>query len=64
MFQFRNLTVGDVFDFVGPDRLYNSFYATCTKVSPRCYTWDGLDGPLKSRVGSVSCEVFHVVVVE
>ena len=60
---FRELNVGDTFDFVNDDnRFYNSFYERCTKVSPRCYTWvSTLTGAtLQSRVGTVNVHVFHV----
>jgi len=59
---FRELNVGDTFDFISDDRP-NSFYSRCTKSSPHCYTWDGITGNLKSRVGTINVHVFHVTKV-
>lgn len=59
---FRDLKVGDTFDFVGPDPLLNSFHSRCTKVSERAYEWNyNLEGrKLRSRVGSSRVQVYHV----
>jgi len=62
--RFRDLAVGDRFDFVSPARLFNSFYAPCTKVSARKYCWDApahLGIPkLFSQVGTINVLVYHV----
>lgn len=59
--RFRQLSIGDRFDFIGPESLYNSFFATCTKTSARGYEWAGVDGaPLRSKVGTINVRVYHV----
>ena len=63
--QFRDLNVGDEFDFVSPNPMMNSFYETCTKTGPRTYTWVS-QHPVdrgrvfKTRVGSINVKVYHV----
>lgn len=54
---FRDLAVGDSFDFVGPNWKYNSFYRRCVKVSARKYRDD--DGR-EHEVGTIDCNVYHV----
>lgn len=56
--RFRDLNINDTFDFIGPDRMLNSFYLRCVKVGSRKYN-DENNG--SHRVGSIDCEVFHVV---
>lgn len=57
MTQFRDLAIGQGFDFIGPDLTYNSFFLRCTKISPRRY----LDEcGAEHRVGTINAEVFHV----
>jgi hypothetical protein len=60
--KFRELVVGDTFDFVDTDRLRRvfttSFYDRCTKVSPRKYR--SLRTYAEYEIGSLNCEVFHV----
>ena len=60
--KFKDLNVGDTFDFVSPNSNLNSFYMSCTKTGPRSYTWQSHhDGStLKSRVGSANVLVYHV----
>jgi hypothetical protein len=59
--KFRDLAIGDRFDFVGPEWRFNSFYATCTKTSARKYSWDGAEGQiLTTRVGCQNVRVYHV----
>jgi hypothetical protein len=59
---FRDLQVGDSFDFIGQVRRFGSFYERCTKVAPRTYTWFHPErhGVIRSRVGSINCKVYHV----
>lgn len=57
MTKFRELATNQVFDFVSPDRMLNSFYKRCVKVSTRRYNDE--DGG-EHRVGSIDCEVFNV----
>ena len=54
---FRQLTIGQRFDFVGPNPTAVSFWKPCTKTSAKKYTDD--DG-LDYRVGSVLVIVYHV----
>jgi hypothetical protein len=65
--KFRDLAIGQTFDFISPNRMLNSFYSTCEKTSARKYRWKN---PLKcslspqeyleTRVGSIDAEVYHV----
>jgi len=61
--EFQDLAIGQTFDFVGPydsDNVYY-FFARCTKVSPRCYTWQHHDGTtLQSHVEQSDDLVYHV----
>jgi hypothetical protein len=60
--KFKDLNVGDTFDFISPNSNLNSFYSRCTKIGPRSYTWQShIDGStLKSRVGTANVLVYHV----
>ena len=55
--KFRDLPIGEEFDFVGPVRMFNSFYKRCTKRSARTYVDE--DGVVH-RVGSINANVFNV----
>jgi hypothetical protein len=56
--KFKDLSVGQSFDFIGPERMYNSFYLRCTKTGPRTYRDEN---GVNHRIGSASkAEVFHV----
>jgi len=66
---FRDLAIGDQFDFVDDRRpSFNSFFHRCTKVSARKYSWFVRDWAnddrrlklIESRVGTINVEVFHV----
>jgi len=54
--KFRDLKIGDTFDFISSNPLWNSFYLICEKVSPRKYK----AGNMTYTVGSVHAEVYHV----
>lgn len=54
--QFRDLSVGDKFDFVDPNA-QNSFFLTCEKISQRRYCDSN---NVEHTVGTVYCNVFHV----
>jgi hypothetical protein len=56
--KFRELAIGQCFDFVSEDRIMNSFYDTCEKISQRKYR--SIDTGLEYSVGSIDCEVFNV----
>ena len=59
--RFRDLKVGDTFDFVSPDRMVNSFYARCVKLSARTYTQvEGENKPTPMRVGTINVNVYHI----
>lgn len=65
MTRFRDLAIGQTFDFVDDANPHlNSFFSRCTKMSARRYTWEvwGPQGSavLETRVGSINVEVFHV----
>jgi hypothetical protein len=61
MTKFRDLAVGDTFDWVGPIYRFNTFFARCVKLSARTYTEvEGEGSPEPMRVGSINAEVFHV----
>lgn len=55
--KFRDLSIGDSFDFIGPDRRYNSFYLRCRKISTRKYRDER---GTEHQVGSINASVFHV----
>lgn len=55
--QFRNLTIGQTFDWINDATLHNSFYKRCTKVGNT--TYQDADGHYHS-VGTTRAEVFHV----
>jgi hypothetical protein len=56
--KFRDLSVGDAFDWVNDDRPdLTSFYERCRKIGPRRYT---TAQGFTYRVGSINAEVFHV----
>lgn len=64
--RFRDLQIGDTFDFIAPTG-YNSFFDRCTKTGKRTYSWDNPrkcslspDEKLETRVGSINVEVYHV----
>lgn len=56
--EFGQLKVGDQFDFIDDgNRMMNSFYRRCIKVSVRNYVDDAL---VEHRIGSVRAKVYHV----
>ena len=57
MATFKSLTIGETFNFVSSDRMLNSFYLTCTKISPRKYRDEH---GTEYTVSSVNCEVYHI----
>jgi len=68
---FRDLAVGDEFDFVPPNRSHASFFLTCTKTGPRSYTYVKENPSFhpyypgnhvyKKHVSTDNVEVYHVV---
>ena len=64
--KFRDLKIGDTFDFISGSR-FDSFFDRCTKVSPRRYTWTRCYADtkrarttLQSSVGTINVQVYHV----
>jgi len=55
--KFRDLKIGDSFDFLGPESMYHSFYLRCTKTSQRKYRDENGEN---YTVGSINADVFHV----
>lgn len=58
MITFKDITIGDTFDFVSPDALMNSFTDRVVKISARKYR--RLEDGTEYRVGSTSAKVYHV----
>jgi hypothetical protein len=65
MTTFRELAIGDTFDFIGPVPhggecrcKYHSFFDRCAKVSSRSYK--SLDSGMKMTVGTINVEVYNV----
>lgn len=54
---FRDLKIGQSFDWIGPDRMLNSFYLRCVKTGPRTYVDER---GRAHRVGSVNAKVYHI----
>jgi hypothetical protein len=54
---FKQLRIGQWFDFVGPNHMMNSFHKRCQKVSARRYLDE--DG-IMHNVGSISARVYNV----
>jgi hypothetical protein len=55
---FADVKIGQTFDFISPDRLMNSFFDECVKVSARKYR--SLATGREIRVGSIRAKVYHV----
>jgi hypothetical protein len=54
---FKDLAIGQKFDFINPAVIYNSFYLRCEKITDRKYR--DSNGTVH-RVGTVKAQVFHV----
>lgn len=59
---FKDLAIGDSFDFMDPESLRNSFSHRCTKLSSRTYSY-GVRREFKATVGTVKARVYHVLEV-
>jgi hypothetical protein len=55
--KFRELSIGDEFDFVNPDSFFNSFFMRCAKISPRKYVDSNGQAHM---VGSINARVWNV----
>lgn len=64
MTTFKQLSVGDTFDFIDPSKpSRNSFFERCVKTGPRTYECAEDEAKArygKMRVGTVNVEVFNV----
>jgi hypothetical protein len=64
MTKFRDLKIGETFDWMGPNQMHNSFFKCCRKISDRKYvavlpTGDmSNEGPMS--VGTINAKVYHV----
>ena len=54
--RFKDLSIGDTFDFIGPVASFNLFYLRCVKTGQRSYA-DEHGG--RHVVGSTSAKVYH-----
>ena len=54
---FKDLAIGQRFDFVSPDIGYNSFYYRCIKISPRRYR--SVETQIVYMIGTTKCVVFN-----
>jgi len=54
--RFRDLHIGQGFDWISPNRGYNSFFRRCWRIGVRRYRDDT---GIVHRVGSINAEVFH-----
>lgn len=54
--QFKNLKVGQQFDFIAPGA-FNSFFLRCTKTAPRKYQDEN---GVTHTVGTIKCNVYNV----
>jgi hypothetical protein len=59
MTMFRDLPIGQTFDFIGPFGHANSFYARCVKVSNRKYA-EVARPEVVYTVGTIKVQVYHV----
>jgi hypothetical protein len=56
--KFRDLKIGQSFDFISPNIGYNSFFHRCKKLTMRKY--QDISNNQILRVGSINAEVYHV----
>lgn len=56
--RFRELGIGDTFDWIEEGSPYNSFFLRCKKISPRRYV--DTKG-VTYQVRTINVEVFHVI---
>lgn len=59
--QFKNLHVGDTFDFVAPNSRTNSFFLRCIKISPRKYRDSS---GTEHRIGRDLCRIYNILTAE
>ena len=57
---FRDLNIGQTFDFIGPNLCHNSFWKRCRKISSREYREIDPLSEIVHRVGSTCAKIFHV----
>ena len=61
---FRDLAIGQTFDFIRPNSTYNSFCEPCQKISARKYKYPtGKPKPFHfylASVGSINAQVYNI----
>ena len=55
--KFRDLTIGQSFDFISDNRSLNSFYDRCIKTSARQY--QSLESATVYTIGSINAAIYH-----
>ena len=62
MTKFRDLSIGQEFDFIDDENpMYNSFYTRCVKTGARKYeSAEGAGVGVSYTVGSINAKVYHV----
>lgn len=56
---FRNLAIGDTFDFLDPvNQRLNSYFYRCVKTGNRTYR--AIEPQTDHRIGTINCKVYHV----
>lgn len=55
--KFSSLAIGQEFDFIKPDSIYNSFFERCIKISPRKY--ESTQSGVEYEIGTVNCIVYN-----
>jgi hypothetical protein len=60
MTTFKQLKVGQEFDFVDDDSIFNDFFETCTKVSSDSFSWIDHLGGKHIEICPLDEPVFHV----
>lgn len=59
---FRNLAIGDTFDFVDDSNTYRpvhcSYFYRCVKTGNRTYR--AIEPQTDHRIGTINCKVYHV----
>ena len=56
-FRFKDLSIGDTFDWISPDTMRNSFFLPCKKISARRY--QAINHGMIYTVGSIHAYVYH-----
>ena len=57
---FRDLNIGQTFDFIGPNPRCNSFWKRCRKISSREYREIDPPNEIVHQISSTCAKIFHV----